>query len=115
MATETLVESSLAEELLSRIRLQSARVCVLGLGYVGLPLAETFAARGFTVLGFDIDEEKVLKLKKGISYIGHIPSSRIAKLLASGAFDATSDSARFTEVDALVICVPTPLTEAREP
>src|SRR6516162_2540647 len=106
---------SLAEELLGRIEERTARVAVVGLGYVGLPLAETFAWAGYPVLGFDIDADKVAKLRRGESYIGHICPERVAELVASGRFDATDDPRRFAEADAIVICVPTPLGEAREP
>src|SRR5262249_36995699 len=106
---------ALAKQLHARLQQRTARVCVIGLGYVGLPLAETFAAGGYRVLGFDIDSAKVEKLKQGRSYIGHISSERVAELLASGRFDATTDPGRFADTDAIVICVPTPLTEAREP
>jgi UDP-N-acetyl-D-glucosamine dehydrogenase len=98
-----------------KIDRKAATVCVVGLGYVGLPLAETFAAGGYTVLGFDIDNKKVQSLKQGKSYIGHISSERVAELLKSGRFDATTEARRFGEVDAIIICVPTPLTETREP
>ncbi|MBY0522446.1 MAG: nucleotide sugar dehydrogenase [Gemmataceae bacterium] len=106
---------SLAERLRERIELRTARVAVVGLGYVGLPLAETFAAAGYPVIGFDIDEAKVEHLRAGRSYIGHIPSSRVAELVHSGRFEATADPDRFADADAVIICVPTPLTEAREP
>ncbi len=106
---------SLAEQLRSRIELRTARVAVVGLGYVGLPLAETFAWGGYPVLGFDIDADKVAALRAGRSYIGHICSDRVAEMTGSGRFDATTDPARFPEADAILICVPTPLTEAREP
>jgi UDP-N-acetyl-D-glucosamine dehydrogenase len=105
----------LARNLHDKIEQKTARVCIVGLGYVGLPLAETFAEGGYPVLGFDIDEKKVQSLKQGKSYIGHISSQRVAELIKNGRFDATSDARRFAEVDAVVICVPTPLTEAREP
>src|SRR5207245_2618495 len=82
---------------------------------VGPLLADTFAEGGYPVLGFDIDEKKVQSLKQGKSYIGHISSERVAELVKSGRFDVTSDARRFAEVEAVVICVPTPLTEAREP
>jgi UDP-N-acetyl-D-glucosamine dehydrogenase len=107
--------ASLAERLRTRLETRLARVAVIGLGYVGLPLAETFAWGGFPVLGFDVDANKVAKLKKGESYIGHIDSDRIVELAASGRFDATTDPRRLSEADAVVICVPTPLTESREP
>ncbi len=106
---------SLADQLMSRLELRTARVAVVGLGYVGLPLAETFAWGEYPVTGFDIDPEKVKKLRTGQSYIGHIPSARVVELMNTGRFEATSDPACFEEADAIVICVPTPLTEAREP
>jgi len=106
---------TLAEELLSRIETRTARVAVLGLGYVGLPLAETFSWGGFPVLGFDIDPDKVRLLKQGQSYIGHICPERVEELLEAGRFEATTDPQELGAADALVICVPTPLGEAREP
>jgi UDP-N-acetyl-D-glucosamine dehydrogenase len=104
-----------ANQLKARIRSLSAKVFVIGMGYVGLPLAETFAWGGFRVVGFDIDASRVRQLQEGQSYIGHIPSQRIAEMRRSGRFEATADAARFAEADAIIICVPTPLTEAREP
>ena len=115
MKLDLVASTSLAEELASRIELRTARIAVVGLGYVGLPLAETFAWGGYPVLGFDIDENKVAKLQRGESYIGHICPERVSELVGSGRFDATSDPGRFVEADAIVICVPTPLGEAREP
>jgi UDP-N-acetyl-D-glucosamine dehydrogenase len=90
-------------------------VAVVGLGYVGLPLAETFAWGGYPVLGFDVDPDKVAKLRRGESYIGHICPERVRELARGGKFEATCDPTRFAEADAVVICVPTPLGEAREP
>jgi UDP-N-acetyl-D-glucosamine dehydrogenase len=107
--------STLAEQLAAGIELRTARVCVVGLGYVGLPLAETFAWAGYPVLGFDVDVDKVAKLRRGESYIGHICADRVSELVGSGRFEATAEPARFTEADAIIICVPTPLREAREP
>jgi UDP-N-acetyl-D-glucosamine dehydrogenase len=107
--------SPLAEKLLQRLEARAARVAVVGLGYVGLPLAETFAWGGYPVIGFDIDADKVERLRRGESYIGHIDPERVAELNASGRFDPTDDPARFVEADAIVICVPTPLGPAREP
>ena len=115
MTPELTASETLAEQLLSRIELRTARVCVVGLGYVGLPLAETFAWGGFPVVGFDIDPEKVKKLRTGQSYIGHISSERITELVDSGRFEASFNANCFATVDAIIICVPTPLTEAREP
>src|SRR5215813_8465095 len=108
-------KQSLAERLAAKIKERTARIGVVGMGYVGLPLAETFAWGGYAVLGFDIDAEKVAKLKKGESYIGHICAERIQEMLRGGRFDATTDPRRFREVDVILICVPTPLTETREP
>jgi UDP-N-acetyl-D-glucosamine dehydrogenase len=107
--------STLAEELASRIELRTARVAIVGLGYVGLPLAETFAWGGYPVIGFDIDPDKIAKLRHGESYIGHICPERVAELVGSGRFEATCDPTCFADADAIIICVPTPLGEAREP
>ncbi len=115
MSVEMTTCASLADRLMSRLELRTARICVVGLGYVGLPLAETFAWGRYPVVGFDIDPEKVRKLKTGHSYIGHISSERVRELLGTGRFEVTSDDACFADVDAIIICVPTPLTEAREP
>jgi UDP-N-acetyl-D-glucosamine dehydrogenase len=115
MSIQVTTKASFSAQLMSRLELRTARVAVIGLGYVGLPLAETFAAGGYPVVGFDIDAEKVKKLQTGRSYIRHISSERVVELLRSGHFEATTDPACFEGVDAIVICVPTPLTEAREP
>ncbi len=115
MKLDLATTNSLADDLASRIETRTARVAVVGLGYVGLPLAETFAWGGYPVIGFDVDEAKVAKLRRGESYIGHIGADRVAELIAGGRFDAVSDPVRFVEADAVVICVPTPLGEAREP
>lgn len=106
---------SLSGELMSRIEDRTARVAIVGLGYVGLPLAETFAWGGYPVLGFDIDGDKVAKLNRGESYIGHICRERVGELIGSGRFEATADPRRFADADAVIVCVPTPLGEAREP
>jgi UDP-N-acetyl-D-glucosamine dehydrogenase len=105
----------LADRLRVRLAGKTAVVGVVGLGYVGLPLAEAFAAAGFAVRGFDVDAEKVNRLNRGESYIRHIPSDRVTELLRTERFCATAEPAVFGEVDVVVICVPTPLTEAREP
>src|SRR4051795_8252672 len=94
---------------------RTARVGVIGLGYVGLPLVELFAAKGFSVLGLDIDSTKVQRLQAGQSYIGHIASERVAALRDSGRFEATADFVRLADADAILICVPTPLGTHREP
>src|SRR4051812_36923481 len=113
--TKVQTTTSIAQRLARRIEERTARVAVVGLGYVGLPLAETFAWGGFRVIGFDIDARKIERLRRGESYIGHIENERVAELNAAGRFDPTDDPGRFVEADAIVICVPTPLGEAREP
>jgi UDP-N-acetyl-D-glucosamine dehydrogenase len=115
VATPAKSDGGEAERLAAKIQSLSARVCIVGLGYVGLPLAQTFVRAGYAVLGFDIDAEKVSKLMLGQSYIGHIASEQVEQMVGTGRFEATADAARFAEADAIIICVPTPLTEAREP
>ncbi len=106
---------SMSRELLSRIRSRSARVAVIGQGYVGLPLALVFREAGFAVMGFDVDPAKVEALRRGESYIQHIDPDRVARAAASGMYEATTDFERLAECDAIVICVPTPLGGHREP
>jgi len=104
-----------ASDLEQAIRNQSATVGVVGLGYVGLPLIRAFVGAGYTTLGFDVDRTKVDRLLAGESYIGHIPSDWIADCIAQQKFEPTADMGRLGEADALLICVPTPLTETRDP
>ncbi len=91
------------------------RIGIVGLGYVGLPLGLAFAKAGNTILGFDTDPAKIEALAKGASYIHHIPSSDIAEAVKAGRLSATCDFSRAAEPDAIVICVPTPLTINRVP
>ena len=91
------------------------KTAVVGLGYVGLPLSLQFARSGVTVLGLDVDAAKVDALHQGRSYIRHIPSEAVAEAIEVGTFSATSDFSRIREVDAIIICVPTPLNKNREP
>ena len=102
------------DELRRRIEAGTVRVGIIGLGYVGLPLARTFCDRGIAVVGFDVDPAKVERLQRGESYIRHIPSEAIGAM-RRGLFEATADFDRLDEPDAIIICVPTPLTESREP
>jgi UDP-N-acetyl-D-glucosamine dehydrogenase len=101
--------------LLSRIQDRSARIGVIGQGYVGLPLALVFREAGFPVTGFDVDPAKVEALGRGESYIKHIGPERVAAAVASGRFQATTDFDELAECDAIFICVPTPLGQHREP
>jgi UDP-N-acetyl-D-glucosamine dehydrogenase len=102
-------------ELLERIQLRKATVGIVGQGYVGLPLALVFNEAGFPVVGFDSDPTKVNALNKGESYIKHIGADRVAKAVAGGCFRATTDFDDLGACDAVLICVPTPLGQHREP
>jgi len=102
-------------ELKSKIETKSAKIGIIGLGYVGLPLGLVFAAKDFDVLGFDLDENKITLLNEGKGYLKHIDEEKIKSAVSSGKLKATSDFSRLPEVDAVIICVPTPLTEHREP
>jgi UDP-N-acetyl-D-glucosamine dehydrogenase len=104
-----------AAELREKIDHGTARVGVIGLGYVGLPLSLTFVDRGFRVLGFDVDPGKIERLNERRSYIAHIGSERIESSMESGRLQATADFERLDEPDAILICVPTPLNPYREP
>jgi UDP-N-acetyl-D-glucosamine dehydrogenase len=102
-------------ELELRIASRESLVGVIGLGYVGLPLAMTFAEKGFRVLGFDVDSAKIDAIGAGRSYIKHLDANRLTAAIASGRLSATADFQRLREPDVLIICVPTPLTSQREP
>ncbi|HUG93946.1 MAG TPA: nucleotide sugar dehydrogenase [Planctomycetaceae bacterium] len=97
------------------IRDKTAVVGVIGLGYVGLPLINAFTSAGFRAMGFDVDRSKVERLRAGQSYIKHLPSSAVAGWLAEQKFEPTDDMGRLGEPDALLICVPTPLSDSRDP
>ncbi|NLF72845.1 MAG: nucleotide sugar dehydrogenase [Candidatus Anammoximicrobium sp.] len=106
---------STSEQLSQKIADKTAKVGVIGLGYVGLPLLQAFIRSGFDTVGYDVDQSKVERLLAGESYIKHIPSDWIAQWLAAKRFTATADMHRLSEADALLICVPTPLNESRDP
>jgi UDP-N-acetyl-D-glucosamine dehydrogenase len=103
------------EALLKKIRTHEAVVAVMGLGYVGLPLVRLFASKGFRVIACDVDQVKVNHLNQGHSYIKSVPSDEIAKHLASGKLQATSDFKNLGKADAIFVCVPTPLTMDGKP
>ena len=107
-------QTSALEAFKARVQARQAKVGVIGLGYVGLPLTLLFSEEKFPVTGFDIDKKKVYTLAAGGSYIYRIPPTDIQAARARG-FNATSDYAHIGEMDAVIICVPTPLTESREP
>ena len=94
---------------------KTAKIGVIGLGYVGLPLVLRFCEEGYTVRGFDVDERKITALAKGESYIKHIPSAAIKGFVDEGLFASTTDFSALKDMDAVIICVPTPLTAKREP
>lgn len=94
---------------------KKARIGIIGLGYVGLPLAINFAKGGFKVYGIDIDKDRIERLKKGKSYILDVPSPEIRAVIANKAFSVTTDFGRISKLDAVIICVPTPLYKTREP
>jgi UDP-N-acetyl-D-glucosamine dehydrogenase len=102
-------------ELLKRIENKQARLGVIGLGYVGLPLAIEFARAGFHVVGYDVDKAKVADLNAGSSYIPDVPSAHVAEAVKAGTFRATTDGNELKDVDIIDICVPTPLRKTRDP
>ena len=107
--------NDIATELLDKIESRHALVGIIGLGYVGLPLALTFAERGFRVLGFDTDPAKIEALGRGECYIRHLNAARLEHAIREERFSATADFGRLEEPDAILVCVPTPLTVHREP
>ena len=106
--------SEIKQSAIGKFRDKTAKIGIVGLGYVGLPLMLRYAETGFKVLGFDIDAEKVNKLNNGETYIEHITADKIAAARSAG-FEATTDFSRIGEVEAVILCVPTPLNKYREP
>ena len=102
-------------QILQKLHGKTARIGVVGLGYVGLPLAVEFAHAGFHVTGLDIDERKISKINAGESYIQDIPTSVLKPLVDAGMLDATSDFSVIQDLDTINICVPTPLSKAKDP
>ncbi len=107
--------SGLAAELRRKIDARTALVGIVGMGYVGLPLALTFVEKGFPVLGFDVDPAKVNAIGAGLSYLKHMDGGRLATATKSGRLRATAEFPQLAAPDAVLICVPTPLTAQREP
>ena len=105
----------ISQALLSSIENKSAKAGVIGLGYVGLPLAMTIARAGFKVVGFDIDPGKITAIDAGQSYIEAVSDAVLAGASQNDVFVATCDFSRLAECDVIAICVPTPLTKYREP
>jgi UDP-N-acetyl-D-glucosamine dehydrogenase len=115
IAIEPTGVASVSSELENRIRSRQARIGVIGLGYVGLPLALTFGGAGFTVTGFDVDARRISELRSGRSYITDIPDAEVGEAVGSGKLAATDDLGRIAEMDAVIICVPTPLRKTKDP
>src|SRR5438876_6561441 len=108
-------QRSPAGELLDRIERRKAKLGVIGLGYVGLPLAVEFGHAGFEVHGLDIDERRVAELAKGRSYIQDVPSAEVRALVKAGRLIPTADFRVLRELDVVNVCVPTPLSKQRDP
>ena len=102
-------------ELLKKIESRQAKLGVIGLGYVGLPLAVEFARAGFHVVGYDVDEKRVAELKAGRSYIPDVSSAHLAEVVKNGRFTATTNPKALADVDIIDICVPTPLRKTKDP
>ena len=102
-------------DLKDKIRKRQAKIGIIGLGYVGLPLAVEFAKAGFEVTGFDVDVTKVASINKGHSYIGDVSSADVSAAQKAGKLSATTDMAKLHDMDAIDICVPTPLRKTRDP
>ena len=115
MPEALLADHPTAQILQHKILEKRARVGIVGLGYVGLPLAVEFAKAGFSVTGIDISEEKTKRVNAGDSYVGDIPSATLAPLVKSGKLRATSDFEAVLELDTINICVPTPLRKTKDP
>ena len=109
------VSCSHVDTFIEKVEFRNLTACVVGLGYVGLPLAQLISSRGFKVVGLDVDESKTRKIMNGESYIRHIPVSAIEEMRKGDRVIATSDFSHISAVDAISICVPTPLDKARQP
>ena len=103
------------QALKDKIGTKTAHVGIVGLGYVGLPLAVEFAKAGFHVTGIDLQQSRIDRLMKGESYIQDVPSSDVSQLVKSGHLDATTDFAVVRDLDTINICVPTPLRKTKDP
>ncbi len=110
-----LPESDYMTQLRNKLKDRTARIAVIGLGYVGLPLSVAFAEAGLTVIGYDVQHGKTEALSRGESYIMDVKSERLAPLIKSGVLEAVNDIGKCREADAVCICVPTPLTKTKEP
>jgi UDP-N-acetyl-D-glucosamine dehydrogenase len=116
MSTPTpCLASETADQLQSMIRTRAARIAIVGMGYVGLPMAVEFARAGFSVIGIEVDPDRCEALAAGRSYIADLEDADLAGVLASGRFRPTADTSAVSEADAILICVPTPLRKSKDP
>src|SRR6476469_8805974 len=116
MGTDTISQGgSMKDRLLAKLADRKACVGVIGLGYVGLPLAVEFAKAGFRVIGYDVSERVASLLMRGESHIQDVPAKEVAALVRAGKLEATTDESRLREADAISIAVPTPLSKTRDP
>ena len=115
MSEAILTAAAAAAALKNRIQSRQARVGIVGLGYVGLPLAVEFAKAGFPVTGIDVSEEKTRRVNAGESYVGDISTATLSELVKAGKIAATSDFSVVGELDTINICVPTPLRKTKDP
>ena len=99
----------------NKLEAHNATAAVIGLGYVGLPLAMEIVAAGFKVIGIDLDQNKIATLKQGKSYILDVPEKTVADAVHSGKFTPTADFSALAKADTVSICVPTPLSKSRDP
>ncbi|MBW2733144.1 MAG: UDP-N-acetyl-D-glucosamine dehydrogenase, partial [Deltaproteobacteria bacterium] len=106
---------SQAESFLARVKDKSTQIVVIGAGYVGLPFAVEAAEAGFDTIAYDVSQEKADLINEGTSYIGDIPSARLAKLVEGGKLRGTTESIIMRNADAIVVCVPTPLNKTKDP
>lgn len=109
------MSNQISDQLVNKLKDKSAKIAVLGLGYVGLPFASVFAEAGYHVTGIDPDERKIESLNKGISYIQDVETDQVKKLVEAGKLEATTDFSVLAEMDAVSICVPTPLRKTGDP
>ena len=108
-------ETNSYKKLLNTLKSKKAYIGIIGMGYVGLPLAIAYAESGFKVLGIDIDKNKINKINNSTSYINHISSKKLKTLVNSDFLKATENFNKVKELDAIIICLPTPLNKYREP
>src|SRR5262245_26606193 len=115
ITTPNLIATDPATYLKNRFQTQTAQIAIVGLGYVGLPMAIEFVHAGFSVVGIDIDPERCETLAQGRSYIADVSDADIANLFATHRFRAVSDMSVLADADAILICVPTPLRKSKDP